>query len=68
VTNAADHDLAVDTESERVTAWRACELMRAGYEPVMAAELAEHGEIDLHVALKLIERGCPQELAAQILL
>jgi len=68
VTNAADSELAVDTESERVTAWRACELMRAGYEPVIAAELAEHGEIDLHVALELIERGCPQELAAQILL
>ena len=68
MTNAADSELAVDTESERVTAWRACELMRAGYEPVMAAELAEHNEIDLHVALELIERGCPQELAAQILL
>ena len=68
MTNAADSEVAVDTESERVTAWRACELMRAGYEPVMAAELAEHGEIDLHVALELIERGCPQELAAQILL
>ena len=68
MTNAADSELAVDTESERVTAWRACELMRAGYEPVMAAELAEHSEIDLHVALELIERGCPQELAAQILL
>ena len=68
VTNAADSELAVDTESERVTAWRACELLRAGYEPVMAAELAEHGEVDLHVALELVERGCPPGLAAQILL
>jgi hypothetical protein len=32
-----------------------------------AAELAEHREIDLHVALELVERGCPPELAAQIL-
>jgi hypothetical protein len=68
VTNAADAQPALDTESERVTAWRACELMRAGYEPMMAAELAEHREIDLHVALELVERGCPPELAAQILL
>jgi hypothetical protein len=68
VTNAADTDLAVDTESERVTAWRACELMRAGYEPVMAAELAEHNEVDLHLALELVERGCAPELAARILL
>ena len=68
MTNAADTDQAVDTEYERVTAWRACELMRAGYEPVMAAELAEHGEVDLHVALELVERGCPPQLAAQILL
>jgi hypothetical protein len=67
VTNAADTELALDTESERVTAWRACELMRAGYEPMTAAELAEHREIDLHVALELVERGCPPELAAQIL-
>ena len=68
MTNAADTDLALDTESERVTAWRACELMRAGYEPVMAADLAEHGEVDLHLALRLVERGCPPDLAAQILL
>jgi hypothetical protein len=68
LTNAANTELALDTESERVTAWRACELMRAGYEPMMAAELAEHCEIDLHVARELVERGCPPELAAQILL
>ena len=68
MTNAADTDLALETEYERVTAWRACELMRAGYEPMVAAELAEHGEVDLHVALELVERGCPIELAARILL
>ena len=68
VTNAADSELAVDTESERVTAWRASELLRAGSEPIMAAELAEHGEVDLRIALELVERGCPPDLAAQILL
>jgi hypothetical protein len=68
VTNAADTELTVETESERVTAWRACEMMRAGYAPHVAVELAEHSEVDLHLALELVERGCPTELAAKILL
>ncbi len=68
MTNAADIELVVDTESERVTAWRACELLKAGYEPLVAVELAEHGEVDLHLALELVERGCPTDLAARILL
>jgi hypothetical protein len=61
-------ELFLDTESERVTAWRACELLKAGYEPLVAVELAEHNEVDLHLALELVERGCPAELAARILL
>jgi len=68
VTNTADTELILDAESDRVTAWRACELLKAGYEPLIAVELAEHPEIDLHGALALVERGCPPELAAQILL
>lgn len=65
--NAADIELAVETEFERVTRWRACELMRVGYEPQAAVELAEQPEIDLHRALELVEHGCPPELAARIL-
>jgi hypothetical protein len=65
---APDIELTFDAESERVTAWRACELLRAGYEPLTAVELAEHPEIDLHMALELVERGCPTDLAARILL
>jgi len=68
VTNAADTELIVETESERVTAWRACELLKAGYEPLVAVELAEHNEVDLHVALELLDRGCAPDLAARILL
>jgi hypothetical protein len=66
--NAADTELTTETEHERVTRWRAGELLKAGYEPQAAVELAEHPEIDLHVALELLERGCPPELAASILL
>jgi hypothetical protein len=68
VTNAADTELTLDAESERVTAWRACEMIRAGYEPRVAVELAEQPEVDLHLAVELVERGCPTELAAKILL
>ena len=66
--NAADIELVSADESDRVTAWRACELLKAGYEPMLAVELAEHPEIDLHSALELVERGCPPDLAARILL
>jgi hypothetical protein len=68
VTNAADTELILDTEHDRVTAWRACELLKAGYEPIVAVELAEQPQIDLHFALELVERGCAPELAARILL
>jgi len=65
--NAADIELSVETEALRVTCWRATALMRAGYEPLAAVELAERPEIDLHLALELVERGCSPELAAAIL-
>jgi hypothetical protein len=56
------------TESEKVVSWRAERLERAGYEPGVALELAARVEIDLHHAIKLIERGCSPEMAARILL
>ena len=58
----------VETELERVERWRADALMRAGYDPAGAAELAARLEIDLHTATALLERGCPADLALQILL
>jgi len=42
--------------------------MRAGYDPAAAHDLAARLDIDLHTATDLLERGCPPELAAQILL
>jgi hypothetical protein len=58
----------VETEQERVERWRAEELMRAGYDPAGAVELAARGDVDLHGAVALVERGCPADLALQILL
>ena len=58
----------VETELERVERWRAEALMRAGYDPAGAADLAARLDIDLHTATDLLERGCSPELALQILL
>jgi len=58
----------VETELERVERWRADELIRAGYDPAGAAELAARLEIDLHTATDLVERGCSPDLALRILL
>ena len=58
----------VETELERVERWRADELMRAGFDPASAQALAARPDIDLHRAAELIDRGCPLELALQILL
>jgi hypothetical protein len=58
----------IETEQERVERWRAEELVRAGYEPAGAAELAARSDVDLHQAIALLERGCPADLALAILL
>jgi hypothetical protein len=47
--------------------WRRRRLAAAGFEPQLAAELAQEPAIDLHELLVLIDRGCPPELAARIL-
>jgi hypothetical protein len=58
----------VETELERVERWRADELMRAGFDPSSAVELAARLDVDLHAATELVDRGCSPELALQILL
>jgi hypothetical protein len=58
----------VETEQERVLSWRIAELKRAGYEERLAHKLALRRDVDLHVAVGLIRRGCPPETAARILL
>ena len=57
-----------DAELERVEQWRAEELERAGYGARDAARLAERHDVDLHLAVELLERGCSPELAVSILL
>ena len=66
--SAAELDLYVETETERIERWRAEELERAGYGPSDAAELAARVDVDLHLAVELLERGCPAGTAVRILL
>ncbi len=64
---AAEVDIR-ETELDRINRWRAEELERAGYDRRTAAKLAGRHDVDLHHAVELVERGCPPELAADILL
>ena len=66
--SATDLHVLEETEHERVERWRAEELERAGYELSAAALLAASSDVDLHRAIDLLERGCPEDVALQILL
>jgi hypothetical protein len=59
---------AVRSEDEQVLSWRHATLLAAGYEARHALKLALRPDVDLHVAVRLRERGCPPETAARILL
>lgn len=65
---AAEAGTREGTEIERIERWRAEALERAGYNPRAAADIAARLDIDLHVATSLLERGCSEELALQILI
>ena len=55
-------------EIELVEQWRSDSLERAGYDAESAAVLAASPEVDLHLAVSLLKRGCPVPLALRILL
>ncbi len=65
---AAQQHISELTELERIERWRADELVRVGYDANQAMQLAVRHDIDLHSAAQLLERGCPTDLALQILL
>jgi hypothetical protein len=58
----------VEIQEGEVLAWRAEELVRAGYDGDNALMLALERAVDLHAAVDLLRRGCPAELAVKILL
>ena len=55
-------------EIDYVRRWRFDELLRAGYDIADAAEVALRTDIDLHWAMRLVQRGCPSATAARIAL
>jgi hypothetical protein len=61
-------DLQIESELERIERWRFEALVRAGYEPAAAHRLAARQDVDLHVAIHMLEQGCSEELALSILL
>lgn len=67
MTAAQFEELQVD-EAADVLAWRFDALCRSGYDLDSAAIVASNVEIDLHVAVALVTRGCPPETAIRILM
>jgi len=65
---AANTNVIVESELDRIVRWRSEELERAGYSPEGAASLAARLEVDLHEAIDLVKGGCPAEVAVRILL
>jgi hypothetical protein len=55
-------------EADAVVRWRFEVLLHGGYDAGSALILAGHGEVDLHEATRLVERGCSPELALRIVL
>lgn len=53
-------------EPDRVLLWRIAQLVDAGYSDAGAIEIA-CSEVDLHEAVDLARRGCPEETAFRIL-
>ena len=47
--------------------WRQRTLAAAGFDPRLAARLADDARFDLHAVLELVDAGCPPLLAARIL-
>jgi hypothetical protein len=66
--SAANLQTSPELELDLVEQWRSESLERVGYDAESAAVLAASHEIDLHLAMRLLERGCPVDLALQILL
>ncbi len=57
----------VRDESAGVVRWRVGRLLAAGYDGESALVIALDRDVDLHGAVSLLERGCPVDLALQIL-
>jgi hypothetical protein len=60
------HAIAGD-DRDLIVRWRTGQLREAGFDPQLAEALARDCAYDLHAVLRLVDDGCPPELAARIL-
>ena len=71
---AGEHSVAIEapsrreSEAERVLSWRMTQLAHAGYDRQTTLLLAWETDVDLRLAVRLLEQGCPIETAVRILL
>ena len=65
---ASWEDSVASTTEDAVVRWRMLVLLRAGYAWDDALELATETDVDLHLAVDLVNRGCTSETARRILL
>jgi hypothetical protein len=56
-----------DSHPSGIVSWRREQLLQAGLPLALAASVALIPHYDVHEVLRLIRRGCPPELAVQIL-
>jgi hypothetical protein len=55
------------TPRGELTNWRLEQLVRAGFDPDLAASIASDCAFDLHALIELVEQGCSPRLAVRIL-
>ena len=60
------HDLPPTISDLKVVRWRYGELERAGWPKELATALAERADVDLHLAVRLLEQGAPVDVALEI--
>jgi hypothetical protein len=58
----------LETERERIFFWRFDALLKVGYSSRVAFKLALRSDVDLHRAVELRARGCPETTTVRILL
>ena len=66
--SAAELQTRPDVQLDLVEQWRSQSLARVGYDRESATVLAASHEVDLHLAMRLLEQGCSVNVALQILL
>ena len=64
-------DMTIETgavaESKAILDWRFEQLRAAGYSAESASLLSPRADVDLHLAVDLLAKGCPPETAIRIL-